>query len=81
MDTAMNPATRTLKQIKIERNDMDILDSLEVMFGSSTALRQKAILGEILGTDYDETMDEIEDLFSLIEGLDLNEVEEELIEY
>ena len=80
-DTAMNPATRTLKQIKIERNDMDILDSLEVMFGSSTALRQKAILGEILGTDYDETMDEIEDLFSLIEGLDLNEVEEELIEY
>lgn len=80
-NTSMNPATRTLKQIKIDRNDMDIYDTLEVLFGRSTELRKRAILGELLGTDYDETMESVESLSDYIEGLNLSQVEEEVVEY
>lgn len=80
-NTSMNPETRTLKQIKIDRNDTDIYETLEVLFGKSTELRKRAILGEILGTDYDETMEGIDNLSDYIDDLDLSEVEEELVEY
>lgn len=80
-NTSMNPETRTLKQIKIDRNDTDIYETLEVLFGKSTELRKRAILGEILGTDYDETMEGIDNISDYIDDLGLNEVEEELVEY
>ena len=80
-NTSMNPATRTLRQIKIDRNDTNIWDTLEVLFGKSTELRREAILGELLGTNYRETMDEISTLSDYIEGLDLSEVEVEEVEY
>lgn len=80
-NTSMNPATRTLKQVKIDRNDMDIYDTLEVLFGKSTELRKRAILGELLGTDYDETIEGLESLEDYIEGLNLSRVEEEIVEY
>lgn len=80
-NTSMNPATRTLKQIKIDRNDMDIYDTLEVLFGKSTELRKRAILGELLGTDYDETMEGVENLSEYIDGLGLSQVEVEEVEY
>ena len=80
-NTSMNPVTRTLRQIKIDRNDTNIWDTLEVLFGKSTELRREAILGELLGTNYRETMDEISTLSDYIEGLDLSEVEVEEVEY
>lgn len=80
-NTSMNPATRTLKQIKVDRNDMDVWDTLEVLFGKSTAMRKRAILGELLGTDYDETMEDMENISEYIDGLGMNCIEEEIVEY
>lgn len=79
--TSMNPATRTLKQIKIDRNDMDIWETLEILFGKSTERRKRAILGEILGTNYDETLEDMGSISDYIEGLELSEVREEVVEY
>lgn len=80
-NNSMNPATRTLKQLKIDRNDVDIYDTLETLFGKSTINRKRAILGEILGTDYDETLDDSENIAEYIDSLELSMVDEEVIEY
>lgn len=81
-DTTLNPETRTLRQIKINPEDTDIYEALEVLFGKSTDTRKRAILGSMLGTDFDDTIENIDDLVGYIDGLDLNgglEVEE--VEY
>ena len=77
----MNPDTRTLKQINIEKGDTDIWDTLEVLFGRSTESRKRAILGELMGTSYDETVDDMESVSEYIDSLDLSEVEVEEITY
>lgn len=81
-ETTLNPETRSLRQIKIDPEDTDIYEALEVLFGKSTDSRKRAILGSMLGTDFDDTLENIDDLIGYIEGLDLNgglEVEE--VEY
>ena len=80
-NTSMNPDTRTLKQINIEKGDTDIWDTLEVLFGRSTESRKRAILGELMGTSYDETVDDMESVSEYIDSLDLSEVEVEEITY
>lgn len=80
-NTSMNPATRTLRQIKVDRNDMDVWDTLEVLFGKSTEMRKRAILGELLGTDYDETIEEMGSISDYIDELDMNALEEVVVEY
>ena len=70
--TMLNPETRMLRQIKLDPNDTDIYSALEVLFGKSTADRKKAILGSMLGTDFDETVGSIEDISTYIDSLDLN---------
>lgn len=80
--TTLNPETRSLRQIKIDPEDTDIYETLEVLFGKSTAERKRAILGSMLGTDFDDTLETIDDLVGYIDSLDLNgglEVEE--VEY
>lgn len=42
------------------------------MFGKSTESRKRAILGSMLGTDFDATVESIDDLIEYIDGLDLN---------
>lgn len=81
-ETTLNPETRKLRQIKIDSNDTDIFETLDVLFGKSTESRKRAILGSMLGTDFDETVENIGDLIEYIDGLELNgglEVEE--VEY
>lgn len=80
-NTSMNPATRTLRQIKVDRNDMDVWDTLEVLFGKSTEMRKRAILGELLGTNYDETIEEMDNISDYIDELDMNDLEEVVVEY
>ena len=80
-NTSMNPATRTLRQIKVDRNDMDVWDTLEVLFGKSTEMRKRAILGELLGTDYDETIEEMDNISDYIDELDMNDLEEVVVKY
>lgn len=78
-DSTLNPATRRLKQIKIDRGDTDLYETLEILFGKSTFQRKKVILGGMLGTDFDETLDEMTSVSEYIDGLGLNdglEVEE-----
>lgn len=81
-ETTLNPETRSLRQIKIDPNDTDVYEALEILFGKSTDNRKRAILGSILGTDFDDTIENIDDLIGYIDGLDLNgglEIEE--VEY
>lgn len=71
-ETTLNPESRTLRQIKIDPDDTDVFEALEVLFGKSTESRKRAILGSMLGTDFDATVESIDDLIEYIDGLDLN---------
>lgn len=78
-NTTLNPETRILRQIKIDPEDTDIYSALDVLFGKSTDERKRAILGSMLGTDFDGTLENIDEMLRYIDGLDLNgglEVEE-----
>lgn len=70
-DTTMNPQTRSLTQVKIDRNDENIYDTLEVLFGKSTERRKRAILGDIMGSAFDDSMDNIEEMIEYVNNLDL----------
>lgn len=80
-DTTLNPETRVLRQIKLERNDMELTDVLEVLFGKSTARRKQAILGSMID-NFDEVLDENENLFDMIDGMNLEDsLDIEEVEY
>ena len=74
-DTTLNPETRNLIQIKIDKNDSGIYDSLEAFFGKNTDRRKRAILGSMMGEEFDTVMDNIEEMVNYIEGLDLSNIE------
>lgn len=74
-DTTVNPETRNLTQIKIDKNDTDIYDVIECLFGKSTDRRKRAILSTMLGDDYDTVMDSIDDIVNYVNSLDLSTVE------
>lgn len=76
-NTTINPETRRLIQIKINKDDTDVDSVLECLFGKSTDMRKKAILGSMLGEDYDNVIGSIEDFVDYIDSLDLSEVEYE----
>lgn len=80
-ETTMNPANRKTISLKIDRNDTDIYDVLEVLFGKSTERRKREILGTMMDVEYDDVMENIDEMCRLISGMDLNEVEEEVVEY
>ena len=80
-ETTMNPANRQVISLKIDRNDTDIYDVLEVLFGKSTERRKREILGSMMDVEYDEVMENIDEMCKYISGLDLNEVEVEEVEY
>lgn len=71
-ETTLNPEKRVLRQLKIERNDMELADALEVLFGKSTARRKQAILGSMMD-NFDEILEENENLYDFVEGLGLDE--------
>lgn len=76
-NTTMNPETRNLIQIKIDRNDMNVYDTLEAFFGKNTDRRKRAILGSMMGSEFDTIMDNIEEMVNYIDSLDLNSLEVE----
>lgn len=71
-ETTLNPEKRVMKQLKIERNDMELQDVLEVLFGSSTDRRKKAILGSMMD-GFEDILEGMESLSKHIEGLGLDE--------
>ena len=77
-NTTLDPEKRHIRQIKINRNDMSLVDTLEVLFGKSTERRKKAILGSMID-GFEETIDEMTSLSEYIDKLGLTdslEVEE-----
>lgn len=79
-DTTLNPETRRMRQIKIDRNDLEMYDVLEVLFGKSTDRRKRAILGNMLDVSFDDLMEEIDTVSDYIDGLGLNQLEVEDVE-
>lgn len=79
-ESTMNPETRNLVQLKIDRNDMEVYDVLEAFFGKNTDRRKKAILGSMMGGDFDTVMDNIEEMLEYIDGLNLTNLEIEDVE-
>lgn len=77
--TTMNPETRNLIQIKIDKNDMNVYDTLEAFFGKNTDRRKRAILGSMMGDEFDTVMDNIEEMVNYIDTLDLSDLEVEEI--
>ena len=80
-ETTLNPATRRTIPLTIDRNDTDIYDILEVLFGKSTERRKREILGSMMDVEYDEVMENIDEMCKMINGMNLSEVEEEVVEY
>lgn len=80
-DTVLDPSKRHLRQIKIDTGDVEIYEVLEVLFGKSTERRKRAILGSILGTDFDETVSMNESISDYIDRLDLSQLNVETLEY
>lgn len=76
-NTTVNPETRKLFQIKIDRDDTDIYDVVECLFGKSTDRRKKIILGSMLGDDYDDIMGSVDEMVNYINSLDLTDLEYE----
>lgn len=76
-DTTLNPETRRMIQLKIDRNDTNVYDTLEAFFGKNTDRRKQAILGSMMGEDFDTTMDTIEEMLEYIDGLDLTDLDYE----
>ena len=80
-ETTLNPKNRHLRQIKLERNDMELCDVLEVLFGKSTERRKRAILGSMMD-NFDEAMDEMDSISDYIDSLNLSDnLEIEEVEY
>jgi DNA gyrase subunit B len=71
-DSTLNPATRRLRQLKVDRGDSDMYETLEVLFGKSTHRRKKAILGSMLGVDYDEALAQMDSISDYIAGLGMD---------
>lgn len=76
-ETTMNPETRRLTQLKIDRNDTNVYDTLEALFGKNTDRRKRAILGSMMGEEFDTTMDNIEEMVKYIDSLDLTDLDVE----
>lgn len=71
-NTTLDPQKRRLRQIKLERGDVELQDALEILFGKSTDRRKSAILGSMMG-DYEGTMSNIDSLVNYVNSLNLNE--------
>ena len=81
-DTTLNPETRRLTQIKISPNDLEIDSVLEILFGKSTDLRKKEILGTLIGDEYAEQCETLDELMGYIASLDMEDgLDVEEIEY
>lgn len=63
----LDPANRSVTQLKIDRDDTDIVDTLEVFFGKNTSRRKQAILGSMMGEEYNDITKSIEDIIADID--------------
>ena len=71
-NTCLNPEVRVARPIKIERNDTELADVLEVLFGKSTERRKEAIFGSLVD-DYDEVMTSMENIDEWVSSLNLGD--------
>ena len=54
---------------------MNVYDALEAFFGKNTERRKRAILGSMMGEEFDTIMNNIEEMLEYINGLDLTELD------
>lgn len=76
-ETTVNPETRNLFQIKIDRDDTDIYDVVECLFGKSTDRRKRVILSSMLGEDYDDLMGSVDEYIDYVNKMDASDLEYE----
>lgn len=77
-DTTMNPATRTLSQIKIDENDFEFDSAIEVMSGGDVSVRKKFVLDALMDgyENYEESLEILEGVLEEMEYEDELEIEE-----
>lgn len=82
-ETCMNPSTRRLQQVKINRDDSDLWSTLNVLFGRETNERKRAFLSSMLGTEeLEEAMAAIEAEEEKVDALGIeNVIEVKEVEY
>lgn len=68
--TTLDPERRRTHQIKLERNDPEMTDVLEVLFGKSTERRKSAILGSLVN-GFEEVMANMKSMEEFINEADL----------
>lgn len=79
-----DPKTRHISQIKLSRDDRDLDDVLEVLFGKSTNLRKKYILTSILGSEelasQMDNRDSLKKMFATMDIEDSRELHEVVVD-
>lgn len=74
-ESTLEPGKRVLRQVKIDRDDVDVDRILNVLFGSDTTVRKDSILSGTLGED--GLRERYEDLSSRLTAISDNGVESE----
>ena len=74
-ESTLEPGKRVLRQVKIDRDDVDVDRILNVLFGSDTTVRKDSILSGTLGED--GLRESYEDLSSRLVAISDNGVESE----
>jgi len=82
-ETALNPATRRLLQIKVDTSDPEFRNAISIMSGSDSSIRKQMVLEELLVDydDHDEAMEVLSELYSVMEANQEEEVDYEEIYY
>ena len=83
-ETTVQKGSRNLVQIKVDPDDMDIYDTIEVLFGRDTNRRKQAIMGALMeeGTEsFDEVMSRMGELVANFAFEEDDEMEIVEVEY
>lgn len=72
-ETTIAPETRKLQSLRIDPDDTNLQDTLEVLFGSSTDRRKMATLRRMLGDGFESFEDAINKLHEDFNNFDLSE--------
>jgi hypothetical protein len=75
-DTTMNPETRILTQVKIDKDDFEAERAIEIMSGSDASIRKQFVLEALMDGDYDDSLEALNEVLKEMEFEDELEIEE-----
>lgn len=75
-DTTMNPETRILTQVKIDKDDFEAERAIEIMSGSDASIRKQFVLEALMDGDYEDSLEALNEVLKEMEFENELEIEE-----